>query len=40
MKTKVGVDGLNVKADDLSALVGNNEGEGDIGTKCVPENIS
>ena len=40
VKTKVRVNGFNVEADDLLALVGNNEGEGDIGTKGVPEDVS
>ena len=39
MKTKVRVDGFNVEAGDLSALVGNDEGKGDVGTKCVPEDV-
>ena len=39
-KTKVGVDGLDVECDDFSALVSDDEGKGDIGTKHVPEDVS
>ena len=40
MKTKVRVNGFDVEADDLSALAGNNEGEGNVGTEGVPEDVS
>ena len=36
---KVGVDGFDVEANNLSALVGNDEGESDIGTEGVPEDV-
>ena len=37
---KVRVDGFDVEANDLSALVGNNEGKSDVGTEGVPKDIS
>ena len=39
VKTKVRVNGFNVETEDLSPLTSNDEGESDIGTKCVPEDI-
>ena len=38
-KTKVGVDRLDVKHDDFSVLAGDDEGESDVGTEGVPEDV-
>ena len=40
MKTKVGVNRFNVETDDLLPLTSDDEGESNIGTKSVPEDIS
>ena len=37
---KVRVDGFDVEADNLLVLASDDEGEGDVGTEGVPEDVS
>ena len=38
-KTKVGVNRLDVECNNFSSLASDDEGEGDVGTEGVPEDV-